>query len=127
MNNKIRSVHRTYQLLRRLVKYGITALTLVCAIHSGLLTIGHDLLTIHLILCSFLYVVGICLSQLFGLCWVHKACVVYICTTALFIVLNRHDMFAVLGVDVRIVRGIMWFVGLYIAILVLWKMQDKNC
>lgn len=127
MSDKIRDIHRTYQLLRRLVKYGITMLTVLCAVHSGLLTVGHDLLGIHLLLCSFLYVLGICLSQLFGLCWVHKACVLYICTTVLFIVLNRHSMFPVMNVDIRAARGVMYFVGLYIAILVLWKIRDKNC
>ena len=62
----IQRTHRLWQMLRKLVKYGITALTVLCTIHSILLSIGYDFFSVHLLLCSFLYVLGLCLSRLFN-------------------------------------------------------------
>lgn len=123
----IQEIHQTYQLLKRLVKYGITALTVLCTIHCGLLTLGHDVFGVHILLCSFLFVLGLCLSRLFNLCWVHKTCVVYTCTVVLLVVFKRQDMFHVLGLDLNIARTAMWLLGVLITGLVIWKMQGKNC
>ena len=126
-DNDIKDAHKVFQLLRTLVKYGITALTVLCTVHCGLLAMGHDLLGVHLLLCAFLFVLGLCLSRFFGLCWVHKACVVYTCTVVVFIVLKRHGILSAWGVDIDLIRGVMCILGMSITTLVLWKTQEKNC
>lgn len=127
-NNKdIREISQAYQLLKRLVKYGITALTVLCTAHCGLLSIGIDLLTVHVLLCLFLFILGLCLSAFFHLCWVHKACVLYTCTVVLCIVFKRYDMFTALGLSVEAARNIMCLLGIVIIGLVIWKVQEKNC
>ena len=123
----IQRTHRLWQMLRKLVKYGITALTVLCTIHSILLSIGYDFFSVHLLLCSFLYVLGLCLSRLFNLCWVHKTCVVYTCTVVLLVVFRRQQMFHMLYVDLDIARVIMSFVGLIIIGCVIWKTRENNC
>ncbi len=127
MNKDIKDAHQVFQLLRTLVKYGITALTVLCTAHCGLLSMGHDLLAVHLLLCAFLFVLGLCLSRFFQLCWVHRACVVYTCTVVLFIVLKRHGILSDWGVNISHARAVMCILGMSIITLVLWKMQEKNC
>lgn len=127
MSNEVKEINQVYQLLKRLVKYGITALTVLCTAHCGLLLLGYDLLTVHVLLCSFLFILGLCLSQLFHLCWVHKACVVYTCTVVLCIVFKRYDIFFAFGISIETARLIMCVLGVLITALVLWKIQEKNC
>lgn len=127
MNNEIREIHRAFQLLKKLVKYGITALTVMCTIHCILLTMGYDLLGIHILLCSFLFVLGLCLSQVFGLCWVHKLCVIYTCTVVLCVVFKRYGVFFNLDVSVETARAAMSAIGLFIVGATIWKIQEKSC
>lgn len=127
MGNCVKKIHRAFQLLKRLVKYGIAALTLLCTAHCGLLAMGCDLLAVHVLLCVFLFILGFCLSQLFDLCWMHKACVAYICTVVLFVVLKRYDIFLILNIDIMLMRLLMCVIGLLIIGLILWRVQEKNC
>lgn len=126
-NKNIKELNQAYQLLKRLVKYGITALTALCTAHCGLLLIDLDLLTVHVLLCLFLFALGLCLSAFFHLCWVHKACVVYTCSVVLCIVFKRHDIFPALGMDVDAARSVMCLLGVVIVSLVIWKVREKNC
>lgn len=127
MGNEIKEIHKTYQLLRRLVKYGITALTVLCTIHCGLLVCGYDIFGVHILLCLFLFILGLCLSKLFGLCWAHKACVLYTCTVVLLVVFKRQNMFHVLGIDLDVARTVMYIIGVFIIGYVTWKIHGKNC
>lgn len=113
--------------MRRLVKYGIVLLTGLGALHCGLLVMGYDLFGVHILLCLFLFILGLCLSRLFSLCWAHKACVLYICTVVLFIVFKRQQMFHVLGFDLIAARVIMFMLGVLIIGCVIWKTHGKNC
>ena len=127
MDNDVKEIRRAYQLLRQLVKYGITILTVMCTVHCGLLTLGYDLIGIHILLCSFLFALGLCLSKLFGLCWAHKLCVVYTCTVVLFIVFKRHDIFFNLNISLDMARGAMYAIGIFVISAIIWKAQEKNC
>lgn len=127
MKKDINEIRRTYQLLKQLVKYGVTILTIMCTAHCGLLVLGYDLIGIHILLCAFLFVLGLCLSKLFGLCWAHKLCVVYTCTVVLCIVFKRHDIFFSLDINLDTIRVIMYAIGLFVIGAIIWKAQEKNC
>lgn len=124
---KIRNMHRSYLLLRLLVKYGAFALVSLCTLHCGLLIFGYDLCCIHILLCIFLFILGICLSNLFDLCLMHKICVLYICTVISCIVLNRHQIFHTLGFDLMGARVIMYALGILITGGSIWQVQEKSC
>lgn len=127
MNSDIKETHRIYQLLKRLVKYGTVALALLCTAHCGLLCVGYDLISVHILLCLFLFVLCLCLSQLFSLCWVHKLCVTYACSVVLCTTLRHYGMFPVFGINLDVVRTTMYSIGLFITGLILWKVQKKSC
>lgn len=124
---KIRNMHRTYQLLKLLVKYGAFALVSLCTLHCGLLIFGYDLFCIHVLFCVFLFILGICLSNLFDFCIMHKICVLYICTVISCIVLNRHQIFHTLGFDLMGARVIMYALGILITGGSIWQVQEKSC
>ncbi len=126
-HNDIKEAHQVFQLLRTLVKYGITATTVLCTVHSGLLAMGHDILLVHLLLCGFLLAIGLCLSCFFRLCWVHKACVVYTCSVLVCIVLKRHGILSAWDISVDLMRGVMCVLGTVVLTMVIWKIQGKNC
>jgi hypothetical protein len=126
MDSNIREMHQTYQLLRQLVKYGMAAIAVLCTIHCGLLLMDYDLLVVHIALCSFLFLLGLYLSRLFRLCWVHKACVIYAYLVVLCIVLKRYGVFGNLEIDISTARITMLFVGLTIISFLLWKVQRMN-
>lgn len=121
---KIRNMHRTYQLLKLLVKYGAFALVSLCTLRCGLLIFGYDLFCFHVLFCVFLFILGICLSYLFDFCIMHKICVLYICTVISCIVLNRHPMFHTLGFDSMGARVIMYALGVFIAGGSMWRVRE---
>lgn len=127
MSNDVKEIRRAYYLLKQLVKYGITLLAIMCTVHCGLLIIGHDLMSIHILLCAFLLILGLCLSHLFGLCWAHKLCVVYTCTVILCIVFKRYDVFFNLDISLEMSRTIMHSIGLFVIGAIIWKVQERNC
>jgi hypothetical protein len=127
MTNGIKRMCRCFQILRRLVKYGIVALTVLCTLHCGLLFAGYDFLSVHVLLCAFIFTVCICLSQLFNLCWVHKACVVYICAVMMCVIFNRHDVFGNLEINLNAMRVLMCYAGLGIIGLLVWRAREKSC
>ena len=126
MSSNIKETHQTYQLLRQLVKYGMVAIAILCTMHCGLLLMGYDLLVVHITLCSFLFLLGLYLSRLFRLCWVHKACVIYAYLIVLCIALKRYGVFENLEIDISTARMAMLFVGLAIISFLLWKVQRMN-
>lgn len=123
----IMNIRKSYQLLRLLVKYGVFAMASLCTIHCGLLVSGHDLLCIHVLMCVFLFILGVCLSNLFNLCLMHKLCVLYVCMVVSCIVLNRHQIFHLLGLDLGGARITMYTLGVIIVGGSLWKIQEKSC
>lgn len=126
MKNNIKEICRAHRLLKCLVKYGITALTVLCTIHCIALTFGYDFFGVHITLCAFLFVLGLCLSQLFSLCWIHKVCVVYTCSVVLCVVFKRQQMFHVLSIDLDFARFIMAALGVTILQCVVWKIRRRS-
>ena len=50
---KINDIRKTLTLLRRIIKYGVFLLSLMCIIYCGLMYFGYDYFGIHLALFGF--------------------------------------------------------------------------
>lgn len=120
------NLHTTLRNLQIITKHGVTAFAMLGVVHCGLLYFGYDLFIIHAIACLFFLMLGVSLSQVFGLCWVHKLCVVYACSVLLCIVMRRHNVFDKLNIDITAARGVMFFLGLFLTGLVIWRTCKKN-
>ena len=92
-------IRKTLTLLKNINKYGIFALAL------GL---------------------RLTLSKVFGLCWVHRLCIIYIFLISFCVATLRHNIFNILGVDIKLIEGLLFGMGMLLIPLTLWKLKNKN-
>lgn len=120
-------IRKTLNLLKNINKYGIFTLTLICIIYCGLMYFGYDYFGIHLALFGFALGLRLTLSKVFGLCWVHRLCIIYIFLISFCIATLRHNIFNILEVDIKLIEGLLFGIGLLLIPLTLWKLKNKNC
>ena len=127
-------IRKTLTLLKNINKYGIFALTLICIIYlSPLLFVTTPILIISPVsICTILDVAGslnlrLTLSKVFGLCWVHRLCIIYIFLISFCVATLRHNIFNILGVDIKLIEGLLFGIGLLLIPLTFWKLKNKNC
>lgn len=123
----INDIRKTLTLLRKIVKYGVFLLSLMCIIYCGLMYFGYDYFGIHLALFGFALTLRLTLSKMFGFCWVHKLCIIYIFLVSLCIATLRHNIIAIAGLDIKDIELIMFIFGLTLIPLIVWKMKDNSC
>lgn len=123
----IKDIRNTLTLLRRIIKYGIFLLSLMCIIYCGLMYFGYDYFGIHLALFGFALILRFTLSKMFGFCWVHKLCIIYIFLVSLCIATLRHNIIVIAGLDIKDIELIMFIFGLTLIPLIVWKMKDNSC
>lgn len=123
----IKDIRSTLTLLRRIIKYGVFLLSLMCIIYCGLMYFGYDYFGIHLALFGFALTLRLTLSKMFGFCWVHKLCVIYIFLVSLCIATLRHNIIVIAGLNIKDIELIMFIFGLIIIPLIVWKMKDNSC
>ena len=124
MQDIVQQLRRKLHCLKRMTKYGIFILLLLCVGHCGLLHFGYDLFSVHALFCLFALMLGLTLSKLFGLCWLHRMYVIYISLVLFSVVMRRHDMFEALGIDIHLARGVMFWLGIILVIVTVWKTKD---
>ena len=123
----IRELRSTLTLLRKITKHGVFLLMLLCTIYCGLMYLGVDLFGIHLILFGFALVLRLILSKTFGLCRLHKMCVIYIFFVSLCVATLRHNIVTLLGWNIRNIQAAMMIVGVILCILVAQKAFWQTC
>lgn len=131
MNNK--KIHKTLQELKIITKYGITGMCLLMTIHCGLLYLGYEIFLVHFSFIAFLCLLGIKLSSIFNLCWVHKINVVYSLSIIICTLMRRIHAFESFGIGINRARVVMFAIGCVIILLNVWKLikskknLSKNC
>ena len=123
----IKDMCSTLTLLRRIIKYGVFLLSLMCIIYCGLMYFEYDYFGIHLALFGFALGLRLTLSKVFGLCWVHRLCIIYIFLISFCVATLRHNIFNILGVDIKLIEGLLFGIGLLLIPLTFWKLKNKNC
>lgn len=122
----IKDIRSTLTLLRRITKYGVFLLSLMCIIYCGLMYFGYDYFGIHLALFGFALGLRLTLSKVSGLCWVHRLCIIYIFLISFCIATLRHNIFNILEVDIKLIEGLLFGIGLLLIPLTFWKLKNKN-
>lgn len=125
--SQINDIRKTLTLLRRIAKYGIFALTIACIAYCGLMYFNYDFFGIHLLLFGFALNLRLTLSKIFGFCWIHKLCIIYIFLVSLCIATLRHNIIMIAGLNIKDIELIMFLFGLTIIPLIVWKMKDNSC
>ena len=124
---QINDIRKTLTLLRRITKYGIFALTVLCIIYCGLMYFGYDYFGIHLVLFGFALALRLTLSKVFDFCWVHKACIFYIFLISLCIATLRHNIIEIIGLNIKDIQLVMLILGMLLIIPIINKLKDNNC
>lgn len=123
----IKDIHSTLTLLRRINKYGVFLLSLMCIIYCGLMYFEYDYFGIHLALFGFALILRLTLSKMFGFCWVHKLCIIYIFLVSLCIATLRHNIIVIAGLNIKDVEFILFISGLLLIIPIISKLKDNEC
>lgn len=123
----IKDIRNTLTLLRRITKYGVFLLSLMCIIYCGLMYFGYDCFGIHLALFGFALTLRLTLSKIFGFCWVHKACIIYIFLISLCVATLRHNVITIIGLNTKDVELILFVLGLLLIIPIISKLKDNEC
>lgn len=125
--SQINDIRKTLTLLRRIVKYGIFALTISCIAYCGLMYFNYDLFGIHLLLFGFALNLRLTLSKVFNFCWIHKACIIYIFLISLCVATLRHNIIIIAGLNIKDVEFILFISGLLLIIPIISKLKDSEC
>lgn len=123
----IKSIRSTLTLLRRITKYGIFLLSLICILYCGLMYFGYDYFGIHLVLFGFALTLRFTLSKIFGLCWVHKLCIIYIFLVSLCIATLSHNIVVIAKLNIKDVEFVLFILGLLLIIPIINKIKDNKC
>ena len=123
----IKDIRSTLTLLRRITKYGVFLLSLMCIIYCGLMYFGYDYFGIHLVLFGFALTLRLTLSKIFDFCWVHKACIIYIFLISLCVATLRHNVINIIGLNTKDVELILFISGLLLIIPIISKLKDNEC
>ena len=125
MNGNSSTYKRFFQ-LKLIVKYGIFGLAFISFTYCALTFLGFYVPWMFTIFFSFAFVLRIVLSKTFGLCWIHRSCILYNYCVSLCIVTKPETLYEMLGIEKQAMVGVFAIIGIIIFGLVTWKLTTKK-
>ena len=125
MNGNSSTYKRFFQ-LKLIVKYGIFGLAFISFTYCALTFLGFYVPWMFTIFFSFAFVLRIVLSKTFGLCWIHRGCILYNYCVSLCIVTKPETLYEMLGIEKQTMVGVFAIIGIIIFGLVTWKLTTKK-
>ena len=125
MNGNSSTYKRFFQ-LKLIVKYGIFGLAFISFTYCTLTFLGFYVPWMFTIFFSFAFVLRIVLSKTFGLCWIHRGCILYNYCVSLCIVTKPETLYEMFGIEKQTMVGVFAIIGIIIFGLVTWKLTTKK-
>lgn len=125
MNNSIRTYKRFLQ-LKLIVKYGIFGLASFSLIYCILTWFGFYVPWMFIAFFTFALVLRLVLSNAFGLCWIHRSCILYNYCVSVLIVTKPDTLYNIIGIEKQRMVGVMAIIGVIIFTFVIWKIITKK-
>ena len=125
MNGNSSTYKRFFQ-LKLIVKYGIFGLAFISFTYCTLTFLGFYVPWMFTIFFSFAFVLRIVLSKTFGLCWIHRGCILYNYCVSLCIVTKPETLYEMFGIEKQAMVGVFAIIGIIIFGLVTWKLTTKK-
>jgi len=126
--NNISTTYKRFFHLKAITKYGIFGLAFISLIYCLLASIGYRVEWMYVVFFSFAFVLRFILSRAFGLCWVHRVCIMYNYCVSVVIVIKPETMMRITGLGKANVIGVLAVIGIIIFFLVIWKIRsNKTC
>lgn len=120
--------YRRFLQLKMITKYGIFGLSFISLLYCILSYLGYQVSWMFIVFFTFAFVLRFILSKAFGLCWVHRTCIMYNYCVSVVIVTKAETMLRLTGLDKSNVIGVLAIIGIIIFSLVVWKVRsNKTC
>ena len=120
------NTYRRFLQLKMITKYGIFGLSFISLLYCILSYLGCQVSWMFIVFFTFAFVLRFILSKAFGLCWVHRACIMYNYCVSVVIVTKTETMLRLTGLDKSNVIGVLAIIGIIIFSLVVWKVRSKK-
>lgn len=123
-----KSTYNLFLQLKMITKYGIFGLSFISLLYCILSYLGYQVSWMFIVFFTFAFVLRFLLSKTFGLCWVHRTCIMYNYCVSVVIVTKTETMLRLTGLDKSNVIGVLAIIGIIIFCLVVWKVRsNKTC
>lgn len=120
------NTYRRFLQLKMITKYGIFGLSFISLLYCILSYLGCQVSWMFIVFFTFAFVLRFILSKAFGLCWVHRACIMYNYCVSVVIVTKTETMLRLTGLDKSNVIGVLAIIGIIILSFVVWKVRSKK-
>ena len=122
----INNTYKKFLQLKLITKYGIFGLAFISFTYCVLTFLGYYVPWMIIVFFSFAFVLRIVLSKAFGLCWIHRSCILYNYCVSICIVTKPETLYAMLGIGKQTMVGVFAIIGIIIFSLVIWKITTKK-
>lgn len=120
-----KDISRKLQRLKLFTIHGMTTMCVLMTAHCGLRFFGIDSFFLHIMFWAYVMIMGLLLSRIFNLCWVHKLSVVYTMGVIFYTMFERRmELPQILALHIK---GAMFVMGLIVIGLNIWKMKQRSC
>ena len=120
------NTYRRFLQLKMITKYGIFGLSFISLLYCILSYLGCQVSWMFIVFFTFAFVLRFILSKAFGLCWVHRTCIMYNYCVSVVIVTKTETMLRLTGLDKSNVIGVLAIIGIIIFSLVVWKVRSRK-
>ena len=120
------NTYRRFLQLKMITKYGIFGLSFISLLYCILSYLGYQVSWMFIVFFTFAFVLRFILSKAFGLCWVHRTCIMYNYCVSVVVVTKTETMLRLTGLDKSNVIGVLAIIGTSILSFVVWKVRSKK-
>lgn len=124
MNNK--NTYRLFLQLKAITKYGIFGLAFFSMVYCILTSMGLYVPWLFILYFSFAFILRIILSKAFGLCWIHRSCILYNYFVSVLNVIKPDTFRSLFGIEKQSMISVLAVVGLILFGFVVWRIKSKK-
>lgn len=125
--NSNSTTYKRFMQLKMITKYGIFSLAFLSLSYCILyFFLGVEVKRTYILYFLFAMLLRVVLSRAFGLCWIHRACIIYNFIVSISIVTDNETILQLTGFTFHQMMGTFSFIGLILFALVIWKVKIKK-